>query len=55
MNIKGVYMGKFPEADKEFLSVKICLRCKARNPITAKKCRKCNSTYFRMKKKKVNK
>ena len=44
-------MGKFPEADAEIVKVKICLRCKARNPITAKKCRKCGSTYFRPKRK----
>jgi len=45
-------MGKFPEADKE-LNVMICLKCKARNPMGAKKCRKCNYTYLRPKTKEL--
>jgi large subunit ribosomal protein L40e len=42
-------MGKIPEADAELARIKICLRCKARNPITAKKCRKCGYKRFRKK------
>ncbi len=44
-------MGKFPEADAEIAKIQICLRCKARVPITLKKCRKCGSEYLRPKRK----
>lgn len=43
-------MGKFPEADKAIASVKICLKCKTRNPKLALLCRKCKYTHFRNKK-----
>ena len=42
--------GKFPVADKAFTRVKICLKCKARNPAGAKICRKCNYPNLRAKK-----
>jgi len=45
-------MGKFAEGDKE-LDVSICLKCKARNPRGAKKCRKCNYKYMRPKSKEL--
>ncbi len=31
------------------LMVKICMKCGARNPITATRCRKCGSTALRLK------
>lgn len=34
-------MGKFPVADKAFVSVIICMKCKSRNSKGAKICRKC--------------
>ncbi len=46
-------MGKFPEADAEITGVLICMRCKARNPKNAKRCRKCGSPYLRPKRKEV--
>lgn len=48
-------MAKFAEAEAEFAKVKICLKCKARNPLGAKKCRKCGYTRFRPKKKDTRK
>lgn len=33
------------------LNVKICRKCYARNPLSAKKCRRCKSTRLRLKKK----
>ncbi len=44
-------MAKFPEAEAVILGVKICMKCKARNPATATKCRKCGYRYLRAKKK----
>jgi large subunit ribosomal protein L40e len=46
-----MFMGKFPEADYEFNKVLICQKCKARNPATAKRCRRCGSTDLRPKRK----
>ncbi|MBI3587609.1 50S ribosomal protein L40e [Candidatus Micrarchaeota archaeon] len=43
-------MGKFPIADKAVLKMRICLKCKARNPPGATSCRKCNYGYLRPKK-----
>ena len=48
-------MAKFPEAEAEFGKVKICLKCKSRNPKPVKKCRKCGYTKFRPKKKDTKK
>ena len=42
-------MGKFPLADKAFLNVSICKKCKARNPKGATTCRKCNYGNLRPK------
>jgi len=39
-----------PVADKAFLNVKVCLKCKARNPKRAVKCRKCDYPHLRAKK-----
>ncbi|MFQ5406474.1 MAG: 50S ribosomal protein L40e [Candidatus Micrarchaeia archaeon] len=41
--------GKFPLADKKFLSVKICMKCKARNSKAASRCRKCGGKTLRSK------
>jgi ribosomal protein L40E len=46
-------MGRFPEADAELAEIKICLRCKTRNSVNRKKCRKCGSTYFRPKRRDI--
>ncbi|HIH19722.1 TPA: 50S ribosomal protein L40e [Candidatus Micrarchaeota archaeon] len=42
-------MGKVPLADKAFLSVVICMKCKTRNPRGAVRCRKCNYPHLRPK------
>lgn len=42
-------MGKFPVADKAFMNVSICKKCKARNPKYALVCRKCNYANLRPK------
>ena len=39
-----------PAAKKRLLEKKICRKCKARNPMTAKKCRKCGYSNLRTKK-----
>ncbi len=39
----------FAEAIERRLNKKICMKCDARNPPTAKKCRKCGYTGLRMK------
>ena len=44
-------MGKFPEADRLIAATKICMKCKARNPKTAKLCRKCGYRGLRQKNK----
>ncbi|MEM3373019.1 MAG: 50S ribosomal protein L40e [Candidatus Anstonellales archaeon] len=46
-------MGKFPEADKLIANTKICFKCKARNPSTAEKCRKCGYKGLRPKNKEL--
>lgn len=38
-------------ARKKLLDVKICQKCYARNPLNAKKCRKCGSKRLRLKNK----
>ncbi|RLG22375.1 50S ribosomal protein L40e [Methanosarcinales archaeon] len=42
-------MARFPEAEERLFNVKICMRCNARNPIKATKCRKCGYKGLRMK------
>jgi large subunit ribosomal protein L40e len=37
-------------AMKKILHVKICMKCKARNPWNAKRCRKCKYKFLRPKK-----
>jgi len=44
-------MAKFPEAEAAIMSVKVCMKCKARNPKTVQKCRKCGYKTLRAKKK----
>lgn len=46
-------MGKFPVADAEIIKIMICRKCKSRNSIHNKKCRKCGSTFLRHKNKTV--
>ena len=42
-------MARFPEAEKRVLMKKICMRCSARNPVKAKRCRKCGYKGLRAK------
>ncbi|MCD7781532.1 MAG: 50S ribosomal protein L40e [Methanosphaera sp.] len=42
-------MAKFEEAENRMFNVKICLKCNARNPVTAHACRKCGYTGLRYK------
>lgn len=46
-------MGKIQIADAEIAKIMICKKCKSRNKIGSKKCRKCGSPYLRPKKKNV--
>ena len=42
-------MAKFEEAENRMFNIKICLKCNARNPATAKSCRNCGYTGLRFK------
>lgn len=42
-------MARFPEAEKRLFGVKICMRCYARNPLRATRCRKCGYKGLRPK------
>lgn len=42
-------MARFPEAEKRLLDKQICMKCYARNPNRATRCRKCNSKQLRPK------
>jgi len=44
-------MIKFSEAEKKLFEVKVCMKCNARNPSDASKCRKCNYKGLRIKSK----
>ena len=44
-------MARFPEAETRILNLKICMRCNARNPVRATRCRKCGYEGLRMKSK----
>ena len=44
-------MARVPEAEKRILNLKICMRCNARNPVRATRCRKCGYHGLRMKSK----
>ncbi|WP_421909475.1 50S ribosomal protein L40e [Methanolacinia petrolearia] len=44
-------MARFAEAEARLLNVKICMKCNARNPIRATKCRKCGCSELRPKSK----
>ncbi|MDD1741825.1 MAG: 50S ribosomal protein L40e [Methanotrichaceae archaeon] len=44
-------MARFPEAESRILNVKVCMRCNARNPLKADRCRKCGYKGLRMKSK----
>ena len=41
------------EANKRFLDFKVCYKCKIKNKKILLRCRKCNSPYFRDKRKKI--
>jgi len=40
-------MAKFEVADKRLFNANICMRCNARNPLKATKCRKCGYSGLR--------
>jgi len=44
-----ISMARFPEAEARLLDKLICMRCNARNPIGATKCRRCGSKRLRPK------
>jgi large subunit ribosomal protein L40e len=44
-------MARFPEAELRTLHKLICMKCNARNPLKAEKCRKCGSKRLRQKSK----
>jgi large subunit ribosomal protein L40e len=46
-----IVMARFPEAENRILNLKICMRCNARNPVKATRCRKCSYHGLRMKSK----
>jgi ubiquitin-large subunit ribosomal protein L40e len=48
-------MARFKEADERLLNKKICMRCNARNPSKATRCRKCGYTHLRPKAKESRK
>jgi large subunit ribosomal protein L40e len=44
-------MARFEEAEKRNLDKRICMKCNARNPKRATRCRKCGSKDLRTKNK----
>ncbi|MEE2759680.1 MAG: 50S ribosomal protein L40e [Candidatus Thermoplasmatota archaeon] len=44
-------MARFPEAEARLLSVRVCMKCNARNALRAKRCRKCGYKGLRLKNK----
>ena len=48
-------MTRFPEAEARRLIKKICMKCSARNPVRATRCRKCKSKALRLKAKEARK
>jgi large subunit ribosomal protein L40e len=46
-------MPRYEEAEARLFNKKICMKCNARNPPRARKCRKCGSKELRLKNKEV--
>lgn len=46
-------MARFEEAEARLFNKKICMKCNARNPPRARKCRKCGSKSLRDKNKEI--
>ncbi|MFH1448254.1 MAG: 50S ribosomal protein L40e [Candidatus Micrarchaeota archaeon] len=46
-------MGKFPIADARVAKITICRKCKTRNRVSVKRCRKCGYTHLRPKRKDI--
>ncbi len=46
-------MPRFEEAEARLFNKKICMKCNARNPPRARKCRKCGSKDLRSKNKEI--
>jgi len=44
-------MARFPIAEERLFKVKICMKCNARNPWRAQRCRKCGYRGLRAKSK----
>ncbi|MGM0590377.1 MAG: 50S ribosomal protein L40e [Halobacteriota archaeon] len=44
-------MASFEQAENRLLQKQICMRCNARNPVRAKRCRKCGYKNLRPKSK----
>ncbi|MEM1514313.1 MAG: 50S ribosomal protein L40e [Candidatus Thermoplasmatota archaeon] len=44
-------MANFPEAEARLLNKLICMKCNAKNPLRAERCRRCGSTRLRPKSK----
>ncbi|MFO8132981.1 MAG: 50S ribosomal protein L40e [Thermoplasmatota archaeon] len=42
-------MARFPEAEERILNKRICMKCNARNPPKATRCRRCKSRHLRPK------
>lgn len=46
-------MARFPEIEPRLFNFRVCMKCNARNPQRATKCRKCGSRALRSKRKEV--
>jgi large subunit ribosomal protein L40e len=46
-------MPRYEEAELRLFNKKVCMKCNARNPQRARKCRKCGSKSLRAKTKEV--
>jgi len=44
-------MANFPEAEARLLNKLVCMKCNAKNPLKAERCRRCGSTRLRPKSK----
>lgn len=48
--LRGIFMGKFAEADAILAKIVICRKCKSRNKLGVEHCRKCGYKHLRPKK-----
>lgn len=48
--VEGLFtMARFPEAEARTLDKRICMRCGAKNPPKATRCRRCRTSELRVK------